>query len=227
LPAGTACLGRSGLDFQARPCQMHRTVNFTPGLTMTDAPTQRPRSLRFLLALLILLVALLAAALVWWVAGGGGKSEDEAAKPPQFPGAARIVSPAELREAAAASSLPIYWAGERPGTELELSETGEVRAYVRYLTGGTAAGDPKSAYLTIGAYKLPNALAALQANARRTDTALRKTPRGAQMWVDPNSPTSVYLARPGEGFQVEVYDPDPKTALRVALSGDVRPVAGS
>jgi len=46
-------------------------------------------------------------------------------------------------------------------------------------------------------------------------------------WVDPQSPTSVYLARPGAKYQVELYDPSPKKALKVALSPQLRPVAGS
>ena len=58
--------------------------------------------------------------------------DEEAAEAP--PGAPRIVSPAELGEAAAASKAPIYWAGERPGAELELSEAGAKAA-----GGGRAA----------------------------------------------------------------------------------------
>ncbi len=43
-------------------------------------------------------------------------------------------------------------------------------------------------------------------------------------WQDPNSPTSVYLAKPGAKYQVEVYDPTPKQALKVALSPKLQPV---
>jgi hypothetical protein len=32
------------------------------------------------------------------------------------------------------------------------------------------------------------------------------------------------IARPCEDFQVEVYDPSLKTALKVDLSGEIRPV---
>ena len=188
---------------------------------MTDT-----KSLRVLrTTLLVLVIALIAAVVVWIVGDGGGGDEEEAA------GAGRIVSPAELGEVAAASKAPIYWAGERPGAELELSELGAEaageeasRTYVRYLTGGAQAGDPKPAYLAIGTYELPNAYAALRANAKRTGAKLRKAPRGAMAWVDPQSPTSVYLAKPGAKYQVEVYEPTPKQALKVALSPDLQPV---
>ena len=180
--------------------------------------------IRVLWALLGLLVVALVALLIWQAVDGGGSGEEEA-EAPAPPGAARVVSAGELRQAAASSEVPVYWAGPRPGAQLELSEVGKGRAYVRYLTGGAEAGDPKPAFLAIGAYRLPNALAALRANAKRTGAKLRKAPRGALVWVDPQSPTSAYLARPGGDFQVEVYDPSPKRALGVALSPKLRPVA--
>jgi hypothetical protein len=191
-------------------------------------PTEpQPRLLRALRIALVVAGVLLVAVLVWWALGGGGGGnggEEEAEAP--APGAARIVSPAELRAAAASSEAPVHWAGERPGTELELSEEGG-RSYVRYLTGGAAAGDPRPDFLTVGTYRLPGAFAALKANAKRTGVKLRKAPRGFLAWVDPSNPTSVYLARPGAAYQVEVYDPSPKRALRLALSPSLRPVAGS
>ena len=36
----------------------------------------------------------------------------------------------------------------------------------------------------------------------------------AFVWVNPDSPTSAYLAEPGAGYQVEVYDPSPRRAPR-------------
>ena len=195
------------------------------------AADPQDRSLRHLRTALLVLVILLIAAVVVWIAdgSGGGGSNDETAEAP--PGAPHIVSAAELSEAAAVSEAPIYWAGERSGAELELSEVGAEaeggeasRTYVRYLTGGAQAGDPKPAYLTIGTYELPNAYAALRANAKRSGAKLRKAAVGAMAWVDPNSPTSVYLSKPGAKYQVEVYDPTPKKALKVALSPSLQPV---
>jgi len=178
--------------------------------------------MRALWVLLVLLVVALAALLIWQATGGG--DEEEEAEAPSSPGAARIVSVEELGEAAAESDVPIYWVGARSGAELELSEYGKSRAYVRYLTGGAEAGNPKPSFLAIGTYRLPDPIAALRANAKRSGVKLRKGPRGALAWVDPQSPTSVYLARPGDDFQVEVYDPKPKVALSTALSPELRPV---
>jgi len=195
---------------------------------MTEAPTPAAgsrRTLRILRTALLVLAIFLIAAIVVWVldgggGGGGGKGEfDEA-----LPGAPRIVSAGELREAAAASPVPVYWAGRRPGAELELSEAAAARSYVRYLSGGAEAGDPKPAYLTVGTYRLPHAYKQLKADAKSSGGKLRKAPHGLRAWQDASSPTSVYLAKPGAAFQVEVYDPSPKQALAVAVSPQLQPV---
>ena len=198
---------------------------------MNNTPTGPPasdRQLRILRTALLVLVIALIAAVVVWITGGSGGGDEEAAEAP--PGAPRVVSPAELRAAAAASKAPIYWAGERPGAQLELSEVGAEaaegeasRVYVRYLTGGAKVGDPKPAYLAIGTYELPHAYEELKTDAKRGGK-LRKAPGGLRAWQDPNSPTSVYLSKPGAKYQVEVYDPDPKEALKVALSPKLQPV---
>ena len=82
---------------------------------------QQPSRLGPLRVALIVLIALLAAAVAWALIAGGDEDEDSGATEGD-PAPARIVSAAELAEIAAASDAPIYWAGERPGTELEYDE---------------------------------------------------------------------------------------------------------
>ena len=189
---------------------------------MHEAPAQPPSWMRPLRVLIVVLIALLAALLIWQIVGGGegDDSGDAGGGTAETP---RIVGAPELAELAASSGRPLYWAGPRPGAELEYSEADGGRAYVRYLTGGAEAGDPSAAYLTVATYPLPDPVAALRANAKRTATELREARGGALVWVDPSRPSSVYLAEAGSDYQVEVYDPDPARALDVALSGDIRP----
>jgi hypothetical protein len=189
-----------------------------------DARPSQSNLIRLLWGLVVLLVLALVALLSWQVAGGGD-DDKPAEAPTRPPGAARIVSPAELREATASAAMPVYWAGPRSGAKLELSESGKARVYVRYLTGGAGAGDSRPAFLTVGTYRSPGALEALRVNAKQSGVELRKAPRGAFAWVDPQRPNSVYLARAGQDFQVEVYDPSPRIAWSVALSPRLRPVA--
>ncbi len=184
-----------------------------------NASSRGSRTQRLLWAAIAVCVVLLAALLIWKAVGGGSRSGSEAAGLIDA-SAPQIVSPAQLSEFAAAAGQPVYWAGERPGTRLELRESGE-RVYLRYLTAGAAAGDPRPDFLTVATYPLPQALAALRANAKRSGAKLRRVRGGALAWVDPESPTSVYLAWPGAARQVEVYDPSAKRALAIALSGAV------
>jgi hypothetical protein len=49
-------------------------------------------------------------------------------------------------------------------------------------------------------------------------------PGGGLALVHEGYRKSVHLAYPGVDYQVEVYDPSPRVARRVAVSGKVRPV---
>jgi hypothetical protein len=189
-------------------------------MTVNEAPASDSTLVKRL-RVAIAVLALLAVGLVLWAALGGGEDDGSGEN---SSGQARVVSAAELDALAEEAQGPLYWAGERPGTELEYDEADGGRLYVRYLTGGAEAGDPRPVFLTLGTYPLPDAVAALRANARRTNTRLQRAPGGALVWVNPDRPTSAYLAEPGSGYQVEVYDPDPARALDIALSGDVVPV---
>jgi hypothetical protein len=181
---------------------------------------RNPRLLRAGVIAVAIVVALIA-----WLATRGGDSSSEpepastaAAAPP------RIVTPAELREAAATLGQPIYWAGPMKGKELELRELGEGEGVqVLYLPEGTAAGEGPANALTIGSYPLSNPRSATEGFAERTGSSSRKASDGREVATSAESPTSVYFASPDNSVQVEVYDPSPQRAMSLALSGKVQP----
>jgi hypothetical protein len=167
-----------------------------------------------LLAVLAVAVAVIAYLLI---SGGGGSNSDNAKS-------ARIVTGADLRDLAGEVGHPIYWAGERPGTRLEFHEDPDGNVFVRYLTGDAAAGDPNQRFLTIGTYFTGNAVSGLEVVAKRKGAITAPLPGGGIVVTNTSTPTSVYLADQGSDYQVEVYDPDPRTALRLATSGEVVPL---
>lgn len=134
--------------------------------------------------------------------------------------AAQIVSADSLRKTAS-SAVPIYWAGERDGTELELSRPDKDRIYVRYLTGNAEAGDKRADFLTVGTYAQPNAAASLHRQAKRSGGTISRAPGNATVYYDRKSPQSVYLAYPDAPVEVEVFDPSPGQALRLVESGQI------
>jgi len=164
----------------------------------------------------VLCVVLLAMIAAWSV----GCGDDAPAA-----GEARIVSAAELSEVAADASSPIYWLGERAGTEVELTEEDSGRIYVRYLEDGADAGDEGAESLTVGTYPSKDGVAELRRAARNGEgTVAARTDDGAVLLVDPASPNSAHLAYPDGGSQIEVFSPKPGEALRLASRGAVRPV---
>lgn len=162
-------------------------------------------------------VAALALALL---VGCGGSDSNSSSTVSTSPGAAEIVSPASLRETAS-EAIPIYWAGEQKGTELELSRPDKERTYVRYLTGGAKAGDKRADFLTVGTYAQPNAVASLHRQAKRSGGTLGHAPDSATVYYDRGNAQSIYLAHPGSPVEVEVFDPSFKRALRLVDSGQI------
>jgi len=164
--------------------------------------------------------AIAASALALLAAGcGGSGGSDSSSSTSQ--GAAEIVSPDALRETASEATTPVYWAGEQDETELELSQPDRERTYVRYLTGNAEAGDKRAAFLTVGTYSQPNAIASLRRQAERAGGTLAHAPGNATVYYDRANPGSVYLAYPGAPVEVEVFDPSFRRALRLVESGQI------
>lgn len=164
---------------------------------------------------------LVAAALIVWVALDSGDSKSEAGSTQSTK--AEIVSAASLRKAAAAQDTPIYWAGLTAGSELELSQPSVDRTYVRYLTEGAKAGDPRP-FLTVGSYQLADPVATLRSLGGKTGGVLASSPGDGVVYFDRTDPQSVYLAYPGTEVEIEVFAPNFKQALQLATSGRIVPV---
>jgi hypothetical protein len=185
-------------------------------MTMTRSGTSRGhRKLFAFVAAGLVMIALLLSALP----GCGGSDEDPTTS--RDANGAAIVSADSLRDVASDSGTPIYWAGELEATKLELSQPGDDRTYVRYLTGDAEAGDERAGFLTIGTYVQANAASSLRRQARRSGGTLSRAPGNAIVYYDRANPRSVYLAYPGAPVEVEVYDPDFRRALRLVSSGRV------
>jgi hypothetical protein len=162
-------------------------------------------------------------ALIAWLATRGGDSSEESGAAESSSG--RIVSAAELGETATKLGQPVYWAGAQPGTELELTELSEGGTQVRYVPEGTEVGEGSAALLTVGSYPLANPEKDLEGFAKRPGAIVGHAKDGTEVVSSEESPTSVYFVSPDNSVQVEVYDPSPQRAMKLALSGRVQPAA--
>jgi hypothetical protein len=160
-------------------------------------------------------VAIVAGVVVWLLVRGNGESEGAKKAP------ANAVSAQSLAALPATVHHPVYWAGPARGFTYELTRTRDGRIFIRYLPAGVRTGTNQPQYLTIGTYPVKNAMAAVRAIGKRGGTAPISISGGGIAVQDRAHPTSVYLAYPGSPYQIEVYDPSPTVARRLALSGAV------
>jgi hypothetical protein len=157
---------------------------------------------------------------IWLLLDDSGSDEETASRSPS--NGAEVVSVATLQKTAA-QGTPIYWAGPPSGSELELSRPSPGRTYVRYLTGEAEAGDSRP-FLTVGSYLLPDPVAALRKLGNQPDGVLATAPRNGTVYFNRQSPTSIYLAYPGEQVEIEVFVPNFEQALQLVTSGRIVPV---
>jgi hypothetical protein len=174
------------------------------------------------LPLAVLAVALAAGigAVAWLVFPSGG----EPASVRVAPGVPTIVSEAQLRQRADSVDHPVYWAGRRRGFRYELTTTTLGRIFVRYLPAGTAAGDPRPDFLTVGTYPGSRSFADLKRAANRQGAAWIGLEDGGLVVFAAKRATSAYLGYPGKRYQVEVFAPSNGTPQRLLLAGAVVPI---
>jgi hypothetical protein len=173
----------------------------------------------------VALGVLIAAVLVFWlVLDDSGSDDGGEPAAASAPAEAEIVSVDSLLETAEERETPIYWAGLPKDAELELSEPEESLTYVRYLTGGAEAGDPRP-FLTVGSYEIEDPAASLRRQGKRANGVVASAPEGGVVYFDRDEPKSVYLAYPGVDVQVEVFAPNFQQALQLVTSGEITPIA--
>lgn len=170
----------------------------------------------------VIAVALVAALLVWLLVKDDG-SDSESESSAATTAAVKVVPEDELLEALGGVGYPVYWAGARLGVEYEVSRAEEGRTYVRYLPEGEEAGSEQP-FLTVGSYQQPGALARIRELGQEPGAILVKIAGGGVAYAAGPEATNAYMAFPGVGTQVEVFDPRTGRALRLIRSGAVVPV---
>ena len=168
------------------------------------------------LVAVVLLGALIGIAIGLYLRGGGAPNT----KRPRVSAA----STSALSSWVATVGHPVYWAGPERGYRYELTHTTDGRIYIRYLPAGVAVGSSAPDYLTVGTYPVKNALSTVRAIGSKSGGSLIKLSAGGLAAVDPDHPLSTYIAYPGAGYEVEVYDPSPGAARQLVTSGAVGPV---
>jgi hypothetical protein len=135
-------------------------------------------------------------------------------------GVPTAASAADLR-GYATDSRPVYWIGPAQKGTLEVTRTSR-GIYVRYLPDGVALGDKSPRYTTIATYPLKGAYESMQRSARSGGFGSARLDGGGLAAWRKSPGTSVYVAYPRRPYLIEVYDPSPRRARSLALSGVVQ-----
>jgi hypothetical protein len=181
------------------------------------------KRVRLGLAALLVLAALVVGAIA--LLGGSDESES-ASGGSEFESNAVALSASELLAKAGALSGPVFWIGPRAGTDsYEFSSTPDGRVYIRYLTGGAEAGDPRADFLTVGTYPVPEAAQAL-ADAAKSGEGGRKLSQheGYEVLSSKGSTNAYVVFEDQPELQIEVFSPQPGEAATLAASGVLKPV---
>jgi hypothetical protein len=173
----------------------------------------------------VIAVALTVGLLVWLLLiKGDDNSPETTTEPAAGAETVKVVPESGLLGALKGVGYPIYWAGPRVGVEYEvIRRTRENRTYVRYIPKGEEPESEKH-FLTVGSYQISRAFETLRELGQQPNAILLKVPGGGEAYAESRHRTNVYLAFPGVGTEIEVYDPRPGNAMRLIRSGAIVPI---
>jgi hypothetical protein len=131
---------------------------------------------------------------------------------------------AQLARYARASDREVYWLGPMKGRTLEVTEAGANGLFVRYLPAATAAGSSTGRFTTVASYPVKSAYRVALASAHGAGSVVERLGSGGVAVWRRSLPTNVYVAYPGSGVLVEIFDPEISArklarSLRVARAG--------
>ena len=130
----------------------------------------------------------------------------------------------DLRALSEERNRPVYWIGPEDGYTYELTEATDDNVYVRYLPPGAQVDNRNPDYTTIGTYPNQEAFQTITRARDRPGAKVTKAKDGGLAITYRKQAKSVYVAWPDVPVLVEVYDPDPRSALGLATSDQLVPV---
>ncbi|MDO8645033.1 MAG: hypothetical protein Q7R42_00390 [Candidatus Planktophila sp.] len=124
----------------------------------------------------------------------------------------------ELISAVKAAGGSVYWIGPSAGAKYTFNRVSEDQNFIRYLPGGTGLADTAENYRIIATYTDPTAYETMKKAAESTTGVSFTNPDGSIVYYLKASPLHVYLAFKNFGYQIEIFDPTPGEALKIATT---------
>lgn len=181
-------------------------------------PTRQPwTGNRNAVVAVVALVAIVAIGLALFFVLHGGSKKAKSAVIAVGPLGLKTVGGLKLQ--ALKYNTHFYWAGPQRGIRYSFQRNTNNWIYIRYLPKGVSVKDFKTPVLTVTTYQGAGVYASLKKRPHLPG------PGGSVVWIDPKHRTSVYLAWKNKNVEVEVFDPSPRLAKLIALSGKVKPIS--
>lgn len=124
----------------------------------------------------------------------------------------------QLRSVVKQIGQKVYWSGPMRGAKYTINAQNFNSIYVRYLKDGKGISDQTPKYRVIATYKEANAYNSTLSAGNQADGISFTNNNGSVVYYNKQVPTNVYVAFKQLPYQIEVFDPDAKTALAIAKS---------
>ena len=130
------------------------------------------------------------------------------------------LSEKELRTLISENGIVAYWTGPVQGATYSINTVTPGQVFVRYILEGMECGSTESKFRVIATYAEVDAFNSTQQAGNQAEGVSLANPDGSVVYFNKNAPSNVYLAYPGIDYQIEIYDPDPKTAVTLATTSN-------
>ena len=124
----------------------------------------------------------------------------------------------ELVSAVKSLGYSVFWIGGAAGNKYAFNSLAADQNFIRYLPGGNGVADTAENYRIIGTYADPNAYQTMQQAAASNTGISSINPDGSIVFYSKATPLHVYLAFKDLPFQIEIFDPKPGVALKLATT---------
>lgn len=124
----------------------------------------------------------------------------------------------ELITAVKSTGISVFWLGSTAGAKYAFNNLAEDQNFIRYLPGGNGVGDTSEKYRIVGTYADPNAYTTMQKAAESNTGVSAVNPDGSIVFYSKATPLHVYLAFKNLPYQIEIFDPVPGVALKLATT---------
>ena len=112
----------------------------------------------------------------------------------------------------------IFWAGPMAGASYTFNHIASGQDFIRYLPNGQGLNDSNKNYRVIATYKEATAYATILAASKLGTGVSITNPDGSIVYYAKATPTHVYMAFKGFGYQIEIFDPVPGASLKLATT---------